>query len=55
MPTVDGKALYNKSTQEFKDYLGDAGVQIYRELYFSGYGYVCNISSLIPSNAYTNS
>lgn len=49
MPTVDGKALYNRSEKEFKDCLGDAGVQIYKELYFSGYSYVYNISTLIPS------
>lgn len=45
---VDGKALYNKSEKEFKDGFGEAGVQIYRELYGSGYGYVYKPSSLTP-------
>jgi hypothetical protein len=49
MPVVDGKALYNKSEKEFQDRLGEAGVQIYRDLYESGYGYVRKNSSSIPS------
>jgi len=44
---VDGKALYDKPEREFKDCFGEAGVQIWRELYESAYGYVHDFPSPI--------